>query len=333
MTDEQKEKVKKAVLTFTQLANINEPEKCKELIGRLYSMKESDVIDYLVVTISDLKDKGRLSKEDILSNVELLTSISKAYPSVDKLVARLQWLKEMNITHPEMSLTDNHALVMETFDKFNELIGTKFDSFYTGGLMGYIATDHRLERYHGDLDLFINEEQLPALCELVRQSEDFSFVCNMEDKEQTGHEFAINYKGKPMNIGLFLFARTPDNGVVIKSYYHKDNDPSKDLLVNETQLDPEYSKLVFTNNVKTHNNIPYRMQSLEAIYNSKKGGRPKDQYDANIIKGKIDVMIDYKIDVNKRNNKKVIGKNANNSIVAQMEQAFYELDEDENIVL
>ena len=41
------------------------------------------------------------------------------------------------------------------FDKFNEWIQGKFDCYYTGELMGYLATVHELERYHGDLDLFI----------------------------------------------------------------------------------------------------------------------------------------------------------------------------------
>lgn len=39
-----------------------------------------------------------------------------------------------------MPLTENHKLVLEAFDKFNELIGTLFDCFYTGGLMGYLVT-------------------------------------------------------------------------------------------------------------------------------------------------------------------------------------------------
>lgn len=327
MNELQKEQVKKAVLTFTQLANINDTEKINTLIERLSGMNEHDVIDYLVVTLGDMADKERLSKETILNNVDLLTCISKDYSSADKLVARLEWLKAMNITHPQMSLTDNHALVTETFDNFNKLIGTNFDTYYTGGLIGYFATDHPLERYHGDIDMFINEEQLPALLDLVNQSEDFEFTSNIGDKEQNGHEFSIKCKDKPMSIGLFLFERKPNTAVTIKNYYHKDNDPSKDLLVDEKELDPEYSKLVFSDNIKTHNNIPYRMQSLESIYNSKKGGRLKDQYDAGIIKDKIDVMVDYKIDVNSRNNKKVVGKNANNSIVAQMEQTIYELGE------
>ena len=44
---------------------------------------------------------------------------------------------------------------IEAFDKLNCLIGAQLDSFYTGGLMEYLATNHQLERYHGDLDLLM----------------------------------------------------------------------------------------------------------------------------------------------------------------------------------
>lgn len=53
----------------------------------------------------------------------------------------------MNMEYPQISLTENHKLVLEAFDKFNELIDIKFDSFYTGGLMGYLAIISRRFRF------------------------------------------------------------------------------------------------------------------------------------------------------------------------------------------
>jgi hypothetical protein len=230
----------------------------------------------------------------------------------------------MNLTHPDMPIQENHKLVLEVFDKFNQLIGTGFDAYYTGGLMGYLATNHKLERYHGDLDLFINEEQLNALCELTKQSDDFEFISNMNHKEQNGHEFKIQYKGTPMSIGLFLFERTKENGMIIKEYYHKDNNPENELLVNQQHLDPEYTKLSFSDQIREHDGIPYKMQSLESIYNSKKGSRPKDKYDADIIKDNIDVNVEEEISRRKKDTKKEVGLDATNSVVANMEKKLNE---------
>ena len=320
MSEIQKELIKKIVYTFAKLANVNNENICNDLINRLSVMNEEDVIDYLVVALSDLVEKGQLKADDIFSNIGLITSLSEKYSSKDDLMTRLNWLKSMNMTHPQMPLSENHKLVIEAFDKFNQIIGTNFDSYYTGGLMGYLATSHPLERYHGDLDLFINEEQLEALYEIVMQSEDFEFISNMDYKEENGHEFKIQYKGTPMSIGLFLFERKPNNEIVIKEYYHLNNNPSEELLVNEQHLSPEYAQMIFANDIRNHNGIPYRMQSLESIYNSKKNSRPKDRYDATIIKDSIDLMIDYQLDTQKQNNYDVKRKDANDSIVALMER-------------
>ena len=320
MSEIQNEQIKKIVYTFTKLANVNDENICNDLINRLSVMNEEDVIDYLVVALSDLVEKGQIKADDIFSNIGLITSLSEKYSSKDDLMTRLNWLKSMNMTHPQMPLSENHKLVIEAFDKFNQIIGTNFDSYYTGGLMGYLATSHPLERYHGDLDLFINEEQLESLYEIVMQSEDFEFISNMDHKEDNGHEFKIQYKGTPMSIGLFLFERKPNNEIVIKEYYHLNNNPSEELLVNEQHLSPEYAQMIFANDIRNHNGIPYRMQSLESIYNSKKNSRPKDRYDATIIKESIDLMIDYQLDTQKQNNYDVKRKDASDSIVALMER-------------
>lgn len=174
MNELQKEQIKKVIYTFATLSNISDKQLCDNLINRLISMNIDDVMDYLIVSLSDLVSRGALKQDDVFSNANLLISISpEKYSSTDDLMKRLNWLKSMNMEHPQMPLSENHKLVIESFDKFNQIIGTNFDAYYTGGLMGYLATNHQLERYHGDLDLFINEEQLLTLYDLIKQSEDF----------------------------------------------------------------------------------------------------------------------------------------------------------------
>lgn len=76
----------------------------------------------------------------------------------------------------------------------------------------------------------------------------------MDHKEENGHEFKIQYKETPMSIGLFLFERKANDEIVIKEYYHKDKNPGEELLVNEKQLAPNYAKMVFSNDIRLHNN-------------------------------------------------------------------------------
>ena len=316
MNELQKEKVKKLVYYFVNLVNMSDKNIIDDLIKKLCNMNEDDCIDYIIVSLNDLVTNRQLSEVDIFMNMELITSISKKYDSKQKLMDRLEFLKSMNMMYPKMTLSENHKLVIEVFDKFNKLIGINFDAYYTGGLMGFIATNHPLERYHGDLDLLINESQLEELYELVSQSDEFEFISNMSHKEQKGHEFKIQYKGTPMSIGLFLFERKEDNEIVIKEYYYSNDE----LLVNENHLSSEYAKRVFVDIIRYHNNIPYRMQSLESIYNIKKNSRPKDKYDANIIKDYIDKDIELYLDTMKMNNNNVSGIHVNDSVIKKIKE-------------
>lgn len=313
------EQVKNVVYTFLRLANIDDEKRCNDLIKNISEMNEEDTIDTLIITVYELVDRRRLKIEDIDANIDLLTQLSDKYPSKEALFERFNWLQEMNMLHQEMPLSDNHQLVMEAFDKFNELIGLDFDAYYTGGLVGYIATDTPLVRYHGDIDILINEEQLESLYELVNQSDDFEFISNMNHKEKNGHEFKIRYKNTPMSIGLFLFERKPNNEIVFKKYNHEDNNPDERLLVDERHIHPENVKLMFSDQIRLHNNIPFKMISLERIYYDKVRGRAKDRFDAEVIKDKVDLEIDHKFYEQRKLNYDSVGKSADDSVVSRME--------------
>ena len=323
-------RIEKIVNKFAELADVNNPEMVDKLVSDLSVMNENDVLDSLIKIIYSRLEQGELDRDDVLSNLDLLAGISDDYPTKKEVYGRFEWLSSMNMLHTNMSLTDNHETIIEVFDEFNKLIGINFDAFYTGGLMGYFATNHKLERYHSDLDLFINENQLKELYNLVKNSPDFSFVDQLDDKSENspgkmaGHEFKITYKDTPISVGLFLFERKENDEVVIKEYYHSVNDPENDLLVTEKHLNPEYAKLAFSNEIREHNGISYKMQSLESIYNAKKNGRPKDRYDADIIREFIDLSIDARLDYLKTENYDVHRKNADYSVVSEFDKTIKE---------
>lgn len=325
MNEMQKQIIAQLVYTFAQKANIGNQDEIVDTIQRLCSMHVNDAIDTILVSLNDLLDRKLLTLEDIFSNVDSILRLNpERYTSASDLIERLNWIKRMNMGHPRMSLTENHQLVVEAFDRFNELLGGNFDCYYTGGLMGYLATGHALERYHGDLDLFINEQQLLALKELVDLNSDFAFVSNMDHKEVNGHEYMIVYKGTPMSIGLFLFERKPDNSITHKEYYFENPDINGQLFVDEHHYSKDYTEMAFSDQVREHNGIPYRMMSLESIYNSKKNSRPKDRYDAQIIKDYVDRTIDYRLDVERKNNFDINHKPVTQSIIQTVEQLIQE---------
>lgn len=321
MDESRKEIIKDIVYKYANLAKLNDNEMCDNLVERLSSLNADDCIDTIIISLYRLYDRRLLTEKDVFSNVDLILSLnSSKYHTKDDLMARLNWIRSMNLEYTEMPLTENHKLVVEAFDKFNSLIGTSFDAYYTGGIMGYLATGHPLERYHSDLDLFINEDQLEELYQLVQNSDEFDFVSNMENKELNGHEYKVSYKGSPISIGLFLFSRSPNQEVILKRYNYPKHDKNLGLFVDEHHLSFEYVSMMFSNQIREHNGTYYKMQTLESIYNAKKNGRPKDKYDAKIIKDFVNLDIDYKLDTEKQDNYDVNNQSAENSKVQQMER-------------
>jgi hypothetical protein len=150
--------------------------------------------------------------------------------------------------------------------------------------MGYLITDTPLQRYHGDLDMMFNEEQLRELQKLIEQSRDFTMETHMNEKDETGHEFSVRYKETPMNIGLFLFSRDRDGAITNKSYY-KDR-ITGEMKCNEVEHTVSYSNMAYSDREWRYHGHSFTMLSLEDMYISKRNsGRPKDGYDADLIEG------------------------------------------------
>lgn len=316
MDESKKNIISEIVRKFAMLANFSNEIEINNRIERITSLDLSDAIDNILVSLDEMVNRGVISKQNVLDNAEILLQLdSSKYKSAMDFVERLEWIKAMNMEYICMPLKENHELVLEVFDKFNRLLNDKFDCYYTGGIMGYLAINKELERYHGDLDLFFNEEQLLELKELVDSSSEFVFVSNMNGKGPNGHEYSIQYKGYLMDIGLFLFSRDGD-GIVTKGYYFDEGS----LLVDERHFSEEYTKLCFSDEVRYHSDIPYKMMSLESIYNAKKDGRPKDRYDASVIKEYVDMDKERLIDNKEGHVYKVSGKKVKDCIIHSIER-------------
>lgn len=151
-----------------------------------------------------------------------------------------------------------------------------FDYYYTGGFISYISTNNELKRYHGDIDIYFNEEELPLLKEVVDNSKNFTFKSNLINDSK--HYYEIYYKDTKMSIGVYSFSRKNEY-IILKDYHLKRNK----LLVDEIMLTKEYSKIVFDNSYFNYNDTEYKMVSLNGLYNIKKSGRPKDRFDNQIL--------------------------------------------------
>lgn len=317
-----KNSVRTLVYKMAEIAKLDDQEMIENAVEKLSQMSESDIIDKSVVYMAKLARKQIATMDEITSVSPFVTALNgEKYKTMDDLLDRYNWIRSMNMEYCEMPLTENHRLVLDAFDSFNTMVGTNLDCFYTGGLMAYLATGQPLERYHGDLDLFIDEKELPKLFKYIRSNPDFELVSHLAEKEENGHEFSINFKGSPMSIGLFLFDRKKTGEVVLKSYYYPDQRKENGLQLTERQLTQEFATDKFDDTVRTHNGFEYRAESLESIYSEKKDLRPKDKYDAKIIADHyaLDQTKLARIEAERLQGKTVTGKSAETSVVAKLD--------------
>lgn len=293
-----KEKIKDAVYTYAKEAHFDNEAELNRLIDSLEPLSDEEIVTKIVIVLGRFVDSGRLSREAVVDNVDKILAIAPdKYKDIDDLLGLFKGLKEKNMIYTATSTEENHRLVMETFDKFNELLaGQYLDCYYTGGLMGYIITDTPLERYHSDLDMMVNEEELMTLKKIVESNPDFTLECYMDGKEDNGHEFGIRYKNSPMTIGLFLFTREKDGSITNKSYYY--DRETHDLMCKEEARDVEFSSRAFEHEEREYNGNPYKIMGLEYMYALKATSyREKDLYDAKLIEPHVDMEVTERMKV------------------------------------
>ena len=76
-----------------------------------------------------------------------------------------------NEVEGNMSLEDNHRLVNESLVRFTTLFNQYgIDYYIVGALPCFLKTGQQLFRYHDDIDIMINEDDIPKLAEIIELS-------------------------------------------------------------------------------------------------------------------------------------------------------------------
>lgn len=317
MKEYQKEIITNFIIAITKKANILKEDKRKHLIESLTKKELNDAIDDILISLNHLMKRKKITMEDILEESTPLLSLDPInYKTIDDFIKRFHELEQKNLIGAKMPLKENHKLIIEAFEKLNNLLENKFDCYYTGGIFCYLSTGIPLERYHSDLDLLFNEEELFQLKNLIDDSDDFTFISNMNNKEKHGHEYKITYKNTPISIGLFLFERRKDGSITTKEYYYED----ELLYVDEHRYTKEYTILSFDDVPHYFNGTFYKRISLEKIYFNKINGREKDKYDAKKIERKINIQLEHVFRKENRKTQNMFHRQINHSIVNFIEE-------------
>lgn len=263
--------IKKLINLLNLEQNLKE-ELYSQIVNRQIMYKE-DVLDFVLVYISKLKT---FTKDKILLQIS-----SKSGLKYEDLIARLEWLQTMELT--DVQLHKNHMEVYDVFDNLNMLFkDNSIEHYYTSGILAFLLVGRDLERYHHDIDVFVNEVDLEKL-EDISSMYGFSFYRKFGDRKDGTKRIMLKmqYKDIDIPITVFMYEREKDNSITQKDYYY---DITGDLMVELIYNNELSAKLSFNDEIQYFHNIPYKSISLEALYLCKKGGRPKDEYDCEIFK-------------------------------------------------
>lgn len=279
--------INKNILDIIKIANIDIQNK-EKVIEELIVKDTSDQIDYLGVLMYDAYNNNVIDKEKFLRLIRQIQCIDlKLYPTPEKVLERIKWLDDMGLKYTETGLSQNHKEVLEIFDKFNIMTSqNKIDHYYTSGILPYLLTNTNLQRYHHDIDIFINLEHLKLL-EDVCKKYDFNFIRKFGVRKDGIKRRIIKmyYKNYDIPMTIFMFQRSKDGSVVQNEFIYDENN---NLKVEEMYNTPDCVELSFSNKMKFHNNIPYKAITMEALYECKDGLRPKDIYDCKIMENYVD---------------------------------------------
>lgn len=240
-------------------------------------MSEKDKLDILIYNaycdICD--DKSRMHKLELIANDYNV--------SVDYLYNRYLWLINMQINPNFCHLDENHKLIYKIFDEYNKMLNeNNIEYYYTSGILAYLLANKSLERYHHDLDIFINMNCLENL-EHICNNYNFSFERKVGERGDGTRRIMLKmYYQDMINIPItvFMYVKERDGSITQKDYFF--DEKNRDF-VEYIHNSPLVSKLSFSECPRIHNNIQYYSITPEALFLCKTGNRPKDVYDCTIF--------------------------------------------------
>lgn len=243
---------------------------------------DEDLLDILLFNAFERLNYVNLYSEEIIK-------ISKKYnKSIYQLFQRYKWLKYLEINPNEIHLKENHKLVSFIFDEYSKMLnGLRIEYYFTSGVLSYFLVNKKLERYHHDLDVFINMEDLELLEEKCGEY-GFQFKRVLGDRGDGTNRIMLKmyYQDYDIPITVFMYEKEDNLSIVQKDYYY---DCNGKLMIERIYNSPEIVNLSFSQELRYHEMLPYYSITPEALYLCKNGNRPKDVYDCEIFKNIIDL--------------------------------------------
>lgn len=256
-----------------------------------------------IMDVSDEKKEEFYSKYSIMSDVEIINELSQisykmfsnntelydyaltvirsinpeVCPQIDEMKSILSKMF-LNEVEGNMSLDENHQLIKESLIKFTTLFNQYgIDYYIVGALPCFIKTGQQLFRYHDDIDIMVNEEDIPKIAEIMELTgykfydDRFPSIERFNQMQVTKppHTVLAQNPNNEFHLGFFTFRRENDNSITMIEYSHRlENDiVMVDLL--ERKSTPTGTSLRYDETPTTYFGTSFKTSTVESVYNLK----------------------------------------------------------------
>ena len=275
-------KIENIVNTLAKLANVDK-EQVTHLLEKYSSQSETEIIKDLSMISYRL-----FSNNDEFYNyaLTLIRSINPTIcPSVEEMKIKLDNMHN-NVVEGNLSLEENHKLIYDNLYNITTLFNeAKIDYYIVGALPCFIRTGQPLFRYHDDIDIMINEndvEKARGLIELLGyEFKDDRFPSYERyyemQQENPPHTVLAQNPNNEFHLGFFMFQREIDNSITMREYSHRLEDDKVIVDVLERRNTPEGTALRYDDKPVEFENMTFRTSTIESVYHLKSyTKRPKD---------------------------------------------------------
>lgn len=287
-------KLNNTIDKLSKIITVSE-EKKQELITKYTSLSESEVIKDL----SQIVYRVLGSNEELYNySLEIIRNINpQICPPVEEMKRRLSRMFS-NEVDGNMSLDENHKLINEELVRFTTLLNqAEIDYYIVGALPCFLKTGQPLFRYHDDIDIMVNEEDIPKLAEIIKSTgykfhdDRFPSLERYQEMEQKKppHTVLAQNPNNEFHLGFFTFRREQDNSITMREYSHRVENGIVVVDVLERQSDPIGTMLRYDDNPTEYMGTTFRTSTVESVFSLKEyTRRPKDVTDNEHLKPFID---------------------------------------------
>ena len=267
--------------------------KIEERLNKYKDMSDKDVMkDLSLIVYNNFKNNPDLY-EYFLSLIRNINP--EVAPSVDFMKSELS--KMFLNKKEEMSVKDNNKLATNSLKYVAGLLNNEaIDYVAVGALPCFLGCNIPLFRYHDDVDIMINEDDLYVVRKLMEESgyvfTDKRFPSKEEFEEmkenKPAHQIMASSPYNDFHIGFFTFRREKDNGITTTEYLPREMDG--EIIVDrlERSYSPLGTDLRFNDEFKLGDTIVHSC-SVEHVYDLKgHTRRPKDITDMEKLESYVD---------------------------------------------